>query len=168
MTAKFALLLATATLALSPAAAQVTPATAPTAAATTEGSTPRPALPPRMRACRRRPLPGDIPARFVPPVAETDFVKREVMIPMRDGTKLYTVIVYAKGLQNAPIRPVPAPPTTPRAAATRIDLHQRIVRAAAGRRGHSCTAGYIRVYQDIRGKYGSEGDYIVTVGRSAR
>ena len=23
-------------------------------------------------------------------------------------------------------------------------------------------AGYIRVYQDIRGKYGSEGDYVVT------
>ena len=26
-----------------------------------------------------------------------DFVRREVMIPMRDGTKLYTVIVFKKG-----------------------------------------------------------------------
>ena len=49
------------------------------------------------------PVGGDIPAKFTPPEADRDFVKREVMIPMRDGTKLYTVIVYAKGLTNAPI-----------------------------------------------------------------
>ena len=29
--------------------------------------------------------------------ARADYVKREVMIPMRDGTKLYTVIVIPKG-----------------------------------------------------------------------
>ena len=46
---------------------------------------------------------GDIPAKFTPPIAERDYVKREEMIPMRDGTKLYTVIVYAKGLTDAPI-----------------------------------------------------------------
>ena len=46
---------------------------------------------------------GDIPAKFTPPTENRDFVKREVMVPMRDGTKLYTVIVYPKGVTNAPI-----------------------------------------------------------------
>ncbi|MFY8194106.1 MAG: glutaryl-7-ACA acylase, partial [Novosphingobium sp.] len=41
--------------------------------------------------------PSDIPAKFTPPQDARDYVKREVMIPMRDGTKLYTVIVYPKG-----------------------------------------------------------------------
>ncbi len=37
------------------------------------------------------------------PTANHDYVKREVMIPMRDGVKLYTVIVVPKGARNAPI-----------------------------------------------------------------
>ena len=32
-----------------------------------------------------------------------DYVRREEMVPMRDGTKLYTVIVYRKGTRDAPI-----------------------------------------------------------------
>ena len=45
----------------------------------------------------------DLPADFKAPVQESDFVKRVAMIPMRDGTKLYTVIVVAKGAKDAPI-----------------------------------------------------------------
>jgi uncharacterized protein len=47
--------------------------------------------------------PSDIPATFTPPIDARDYVKREVMIPMRDGVKLHTVIVYPKGITNAPI-----------------------------------------------------------------
>ena len=32
-----------------------------------------------------------------------DFVRREAMVPMRDGTKLYTTWVMRKGAANAPI-----------------------------------------------------------------
>ena len=32
-----------------------------------------------------------------------DYVKRDVMIPMRDGVKLHTVIVVPKGAAHAPI-----------------------------------------------------------------
>src|ERR1700676_3939056 len=46
---------------------------------------------------------GDIPKSFAVPTAEYEYVKREVMIPMRDGVKLYTVIVIPKGASNAPI-----------------------------------------------------------------
>ena len=44
--------------------------------------------------------PNDIPKTFTIPTADYDYVKREVMIPMRDGVKLYTVIVVPKGAQQ--------------------------------------------------------------------
>ena len=43
---------------------------------------------------------NDIPPNFKAPVQQTDFDKRVAMIPMRDGTKLYTVIVVPKGKQG--------------------------------------------------------------------
>src|ERR1051325_11860348 len=46
---------------------------------------------------------ADIPKSFTPPTADYDYVKREVMIPMRDGVKLHTVIVAPKGARNAPM-----------------------------------------------------------------
>jgi hypothetical protein len=49
------------------------------------------------------PLPSDVPAKYDPPKTNYDFVKRVEMIPMRDGVKLYTVIVIPEGAKNAPI-----------------------------------------------------------------
>lgn len=49
------------------------------------------------------PMTPDIPPSFTVPTADADYVKREVMIPMRDGVKLYTVIVIPKGAHRAPI-----------------------------------------------------------------
>src|SRR5260370_40023655 len=40
---------------------------------------------------------------FQPATDSFDYVKRDVMIPMRDGVKLHTVIVVPKGAKNAPI-----------------------------------------------------------------
>ena len=42
----------------------------------------------------------DIPAKYEAPTASYDYVRREVMIPMRDGVKLYTVIVIPKGAKT--------------------------------------------------------------------
>ncbi len=39
---------------------------------------------------------GDIPAHFNQPTAADDYVEREAMISMRDGVRLYTVIVIPK------------------------------------------------------------------------
>ncbi|MDB5705084.1 MAG: glutaryl-7-ACA acylase [Sphingomonas bacterium] len=103
---------------------------------------------------------GDIPAKFTPPTAEQDYVKREVMIPMRDGTKLYTVIVYAKGLTNAPIV-LTRTPYNAKGRANRMDSASELSTLPLSDEMF-VKAGYIRVYQDIRGKYGSEGDYVVT------
>ena len=49
------------------------------------------------------PAGGDIPADFKIPTAADDYIKREVMIPMRDGVKLHTVIVIPKGAARAPM-----------------------------------------------------------------
>src|ERR1700678_4760864 len=46
---------------------------------------------------------SDIPKTFTNPTASQDYIKREAMIPMRDGVKLYTVIVLPKGAANSPI-----------------------------------------------------------------
>ena len=39
----------------------------------------------------------------MPVIESFDYVKRDVMIPMRDGVKLHTVIVVPKGAARAPI-----------------------------------------------------------------
>jgi uncharacterized protein len=46
---------------------------------------------------------NDIVKSFAVPVAGYDYVKREAMIPMRDGVKLYTVIMLPRGASHAPI-----------------------------------------------------------------
>ncbi len=106
------------------------------------------------------PAGGDIPARFVPATANRDYVKREVMVPMRDGTKLYTVIVYPKGLTNAPIV-LTRTPYDAKSRATRMDSPS-ILSTLPLADEMFVKGGYIRVYQDVRGKYGSEGEYVVT------
>src|SRR3954470_5915630 len=40
---------------------------------------------------------GDIPLRFSPPRAEFQYVRREVHIPMRDGVRLYAVLIIPRG-----------------------------------------------------------------------
>jgi putative CocE/NonD family hydrolase len=108
-------------------------------------------------------LPSETPAQFTPSTGSFEFEKREVMIPMRDGVKLHTVIVVPKGAKSAPI------------------LLTRTPYNASGLLGHASSShlgpilsgydnatevivegGYIRVVQDVRGKYGSEGDYVMT------
>src|SRR5260370_14870047 len=45
----------------------------------------------------------DIPKKYEAPTSSYDYVKREVMVPMRDGVKLHTVIVVPRGASRAPI-----------------------------------------------------------------
>src|SRR5579863_3446270 len=42
-------------------------------------------------------LPSETPAKFEPLTDSFDYIKRDVMIPMRDGVRLHTVIVVPKG-----------------------------------------------------------------------
>jgi len=106
------------------------------------------------------PLTPDIPPKFEVPTASYDYVKRDVMIPMRDGVKLHTVIVIPKGGKNAPIIMT----RTPYNASKRTERVQSPHMPAILPEGDEVFAadGYIRVFQDLRGKYGSEGEYVMT------
>jgi len=107
-------------------------------------------------------LPSETPAKFTPARSTFDFDRREVMIPMRDGVKLHTVILVPKGASRAPMlltrTPYDANATTTYAQSTHL---------ASNLNGYDnalaviIPGGYIRVVQDIRGKYGSEGDYVM-------
>ena len=115
---------------------------------------------PKDAAVRAEAMGGDIPAKFTPPTPDMDYDKRVVMVPMRDGVKLYTVVVVPKGATNAPI----VLTRTPYNAAGRANRSDspKMINALPLADEAFVKAGYIRVYQDVRGKYGSEGDYVVT------
>jgi uncharacterized protein len=108
-------------------------------------------------------LPSETPSTFKPVTSSFDYVKRDVMIPMRDGVRLHTVIVIPKGAKNAPILLT----RTPYNATSQVS-HAASSHLGAILNGYDnaldviLEGGYIRAVQDIRGKYGSEGDYVMT------
>src|SRR5256886_1414662 len=106
------------------------------------------------------PLTPDIPPKFDRATASYDYVKRDVMIRMRDGVKLHTVIVVPRGARNAPLLLT----RTPYKASARAERNAspRMVAALPLFDELFAADGYIRVYQDVRGKYGSEGEYVMT------
>ena len=104
--------------------------------------------------------PSDIPSTFNAPKTAYDYVKRVEMVPMRDGVRLYTVIVVPKDAHNAPILLT----RTPYNAAERAERNNSPYMLDTMPEGDDVfvKAGYIRVWQDVRGKYGSEGKYVMT------
>src|SRR6266700_5956488 len=107
-------------------------------------------------------LPSETPAEFKPATDSFDYAKRDVMIPMRDGVKLRTIILVPRGAKGAPILLTRTP----------YDAAELIGHAHSSHLGpilygyDNATdviveGGYIRVVQDVRGKYGSEGDYVM-------
>ena len=84
-----------------------------------------------------------------------NYVKSEHMVPMRDGVKLFT-IVYAPKDAAAPYpfmlhrTPYGSPPYGPDA-----------YRASLGPSPAFAAEKFIFVYQDVRGKFRSEGEFVV-------
>jgi putative CocE/NonD family hydrolase len=108
-------------------------------------------------------LPNETPATFAPKVDSFDYTKREVMIPMRDGIKLQTVILIPRGAHRAPILLT----RTPYGASSRIGKNvsahlDALLDSNDVADDAILNGGYIRVMQDVRGKHGSEGDYVMT------
>jgi putative CocE/NonD family hydrolase len=110
-------------------------------------------------------LPSETPASIKVPAGLYHFERRVVMIPMRDGVKLNTVIL------------VPKTATTDHKAAIVLTRtpYNAVALTTNGQSTHLgptlygydnatdviVDGGYIRVVQDVRGKYGSEGDYVM-------
>ena len=105
-------------------------------------------------------VPSDIPPTFTAPQMGYDYVKRVEMVPMRDGVRLYTVIVIPKGATHAPILLTRTPYNAAKRAARNESPH--MLDELPQGDDVFVKAGYIRVFQDVRGKYGSEGAYLMT------
>jgi uncharacterized protein len=126
------------------------------ALASAQAPTPTPAPP------KYPDYPSEIPATFTPTNDGFDHVRRTAEIPMRDGVKLHTVILVPKGAKNAPMlltrTPYDADALTKRNESAHlgmaIDGYDNPVETVV-------EGGYIRVAQDVRGKHGSEGDYVM-------
>jgi hypothetical protein len=103
---------------------------------------------------------NDVPAHFEQTPLNKDYIKRVVMIPMRDGVKLYTVIWIPKGAHDAPIILTRTPYNA--AKHVRDETSATLLNALPLEAEEYVKHGYIRVYQDVRGKYGSEGTYVMT------
>lgn len=106
--------------------------------------------------------PSEIPAKFQPTHAGFDHERRTAMIPMRDGVKLHTVILVPKGAKSSPMLL-----TRTCYSADELTSHAQSAHYGPVLYGYDNATdvvvggNYIRVVQDIRGKYGSEGDYVM-------
>jgi putative CocE/NonD family hydrolase len=116
-------------------------------------------------------LPSETPQEFKPTNYGLEYERRDVMIPMRDGVKLHTVIIVPKSVidankldakKHAPIlltrTPYNATELTSHAASSHLGP---ILNGYDNALEVIVEGGYIRVVQDVRGKYGSEGDYVM-------
>jgi len=88
---------------------------------------------------------------------ETDFTIREEMIPMRDGVRLYTLILEPK--DPAEELPVILMRTPYNANYAPGNLSASSLKAVLGTQYMG--PDYIYVFQDIRGRFKSEGDYFM-------
>lgn len=115
---------------------------------------------PALLSAQTAPMTPDTVAAYQQVRPQADYIRREVMVPMRDGTKLFTVIVMRKGTHGGPIllsrTPYDAGKATWRNPSQKIEEILPIADA------EFVNDGYIRVYQDVRGLGKSEGDYITT------
>src|SRR5947207_14092231 len=108
-------------------------------------------------------FPSETPTNFEPATSTWDYTRRELMIPMRDGVRLHTVILIPKGAKHAPILLTRTP-----YEANALTNHAYRANLGPILNGYDnavdviMEGGYIRVVQDIRGKHDSEGDYVMT------
>jgi len=105
---------------------------------------------------------SDVPRSFKAVTPAFNHTRMESMVPMRDGIKLFTIIA----IPSEAAGPMPIVLTrTPYSAASRasrtpspdIAMTLPAVDEALVR------DGYIRVYQDVRGRFGSKGKYTMTM-----
>ncbi|MBW0006218.1 MAG: CocE/NonD family hydrolase [Sphingomonas sp.] len=105
------------------------------------------------------PMTPDVVAKYDPVLPEADYVKRVAMVPMRDGTKLYTVIVMKKGTTNGPIL-LSRTPYDAKSSMSR-EKSQHGVDILPIMYKEFFNDGYIIVQQDIRGLHNSEGTFVM-------
>ena len=106
--------------------------------------------------------PSETPQAFQQPTAGMDYERRDVMIPMRDKVKLHTIILVPKGAKHAGMLMTRTPYNAVVLTTNTPSEHLGVSLWGYDNAVEPIiNGGYIRVVQDIRGKYGSEGDYVM-------
>ncbi len=106
--------------------------------------------------------PSETPQAFQQPTAGMDYQRRDVMIAMRDGVKLHTIILVPKGAKHAGMLMTRTPYNAVALTTNTPSEHLGVSLWGYDNAVEPIiNSGYIRVVQDIRGKYGSEGDYVM-------
>ncbi|HET7586742.1 MAG TPA: CocE/NonD family hydrolase [Gammaproteobacteria bacterium] len=106
--------------------------------------------------------PSETPAHFKPKTDSFDYDRRVVDIPMRDGVKLHTVILVPNCAKHAGILLTRTPYN-----AESLTSHTHSGHLGPMLEGYDNVTDviledcYIRVVQDVRGKHGSQGAYIM-------
>jgi hypothetical protein len=120
-------------------------------------------IPPNFHPTYVPPFPprGDIPKTFTAPRDQFQYVRREAMIPMRDGVKLFTVLIIPKGATGVPIMLDRTPYSAEDATSHGGQLGPWPENVLGALQAELVRAGYIFAVQDVRGKYKSEGDYVM-------
>jgi putative CocE/NonD family hydrolase len=108
---------------------------------------------------RVTPMTPDVVDHYDQILPNADYIRREAMVPMRDGVKLFTVVMMKRGTTKAPIL-LSRTPYNANSNTTRNNS-QRLVDVLDVMDAEFVTDGYIRVYQDIRGMHRSEGEWIL-------
>src|ERR1700740_3842104 len=109
-------------------------------------------------------LPSETPAQLKVAQDTWEYSRHEVMIPMRDGVKLHTVILVPRGAKNAPILLTRTP-----YSATELTSHAYSAHLGPILWGYDnateviVEGGYIRLVQAVRGKSAPEGDYVMNL-----
>jgi hypothetical protein len=98
-------------------------------------------------------------ARYEEIRPQADYVKRVAMIPMRDGVKLYTVVILKKGASNGPML-LSRTPYDARESTARTKS-QSVIEILPAMDAEFVQDGYVRIYQDIRGMHHSEGEFVM-------
>jgi uncharacterized protein len=114
----------------------------------------RPAVPPIPRV-------GGIPQQFSAPRTDFQYVRREVTISMRDGAKLYAVLIIPRGAGRFPILLDRTPYSADKATSYGGQLGSLPENILTPLYAELVRAGYIVAIEDVRGKYKSEGDYVM-------
>ena len=110
-------------------------------------------------------LPSELPATVVNADSISDYTRRVVMIPMRDGVHLNTIILIPRAVTPEHKAAIILTRTPYNAAL--LTANAQSTHLATSLYGYDnatdviVQGGYIRVVQDVRGKYGSEGDYVM-------
>ena len=111
-------------------------------------------------------LPSETPAHFTPDHSSFGYAIRDAMIPMRDGVSLHTVIMVPRGAHDAPML-MTRTPYNAMGMVTRTEHGHLSGSMGTALEGYDnavpviVAGGYIRVIQDVRGKYGSQGDFVM-------